>query len=248
VRLEEKFHDMRVIRTWIWPSKSQRQLPRLMCYLSFVVSSLVLGLWNLGKYDVLILESPPIFLVPAGLILGRVTGSKVVMSVSDIWPEALVQVGQKFSKPILKGLEWLEKFSYEHSAAVALTNPGARKRIQSRFPRIKTTVFSNGADTTVFRPELRSQASRALLGIGSNDFLIIYAGLHGIAQGLEVMVDAAERLQSRIQIKFVLIGEGPTKQTLLERAKQKNLANITFLDPKPKKEIPSILASAMTQA
>ncbi len=241
--IEEDMDGIRVIRTWIYPSKSARTLPRLACYASFVFSSVALGAWGLGKQDVVLFESPPLFLVPSGLIIGRTCDARIVMNVSDIWPDIIVRMGHTTGGPFLKAMEWLEKFGYEHSDVVALTNPGAAAQIRQRFPHVRTTVISNGVDTEFFRPDLRSEKMRSELGAADGDLLVGYCGLHGLAQGLEAVIDAAEKLKDRRDIKIVMIGDGPVKDKLIAMAKEKSPANLSFLDRRPKKQMPEILAS-----
>ncbi len=244
LRLTEEIDGIRVIRTWIYPSKSRKNIPRLLSYMTFVSSSVVLGAWGLGKQDVVLIESPPLFLVPAGLLIGRLTGGRIIMNCSDIWPDILLRRGHVTGGLAVEMMLWLEKFGYNHSNLVALTNPGAMDQIRERFPRIKTTVISNGVDTKLFHPELRSKQVRAELGAGPGDLLAVYCGLHGLAQGLEVIVNAAARLKDRPDIKIVMMGDGPTKDDLMTLAGQKDVTNIRFMDRRPKKEMPPILASA----
>lgn len=243
LRKVEDMDGIRVVRTWIWPSKSSRTLPRLLSYLSFVFSSIVLGIWGLGRQDVVLFESPPLFIVPAGLLIGRLTRGRIVMNCSDIWPDIIVRMGHTTGGLALKAMFWLEKYGYEHSDVVALTNPGAAAQVKERFAHVQTTVISNGVDTNFFRPELRSDELRASLGAASGDFLVGYCGLHGLAQGLEVVVGAAELLQERKDIKLVMVGDGPTKDDLVAMAKQKGLSNLAFFGHRPKKEMPALLAS-----
>ena len=242
-RLEEDADGIRVMRTWIWPSKSRKALPRLISYMSFVVSSVLLGLWGLGRQDLVLFESPPLFIVPAGLVIGRCLGARIVMNCSDLWPGTMVRSGYKTGGPLLKALFWLEKFGYEHSDAVAVTNPTAARQVSDRFPHVPNAVISNGVDTTLFRPDLRSETTRAEFGAGPDDFLVGYCGLHGISQGMDVILDAAERLRDREDIKFILIGDGPCKKHLMDEAASRRLTNIAFHDPRPKPQIPPILAS-----
>ncbi len=233
----------RVIRTWIYPSKSSRALPRLLSYLSFAKSSVALGTWSVGSQDVVLFESPPLFLVPSGLLIGRATGARIVMNVSDIWPDIIVRMGRATGGPLLRAMLWLEKFGYEHSDVVALTNPGAMAQIKARFPHVQTTVISNGVDTHLFRPELRSEAIRRSLGAGADDFLVGYCGLLGLAQGLEVVIGAAERLKDRPRVKLFLMGDGPVRDELLALAREKDLPNLAFQDRRPKAGVPAVLAS-----
>ena len=169
-RRTESMDGIRVIRTCIWPSKSSRTLPRLLSYLSFVLSSVLLGVWGLGRQDVVLFESPPLFIVPAGLLIGKLTRGRIVMNVSDIWPDIIVRMGHTTGGLALKMMFWLEKYGYEHSDVVALTNPGAAAQVKERFPHVRTTVISNGVDTRFFRPDLRSDEIRASLGAGFRRF------------------------------------------------------------------------------
>ena len=72
-RLTEVMEGIKVVRTCLYPSKSSKTLPRLLSYLSFGIASVLLGIWGLGKQDVVLIESPPLFLVPFGLLAGKIT-------------------------------------------------------------------------------------------------------------------------------------------------------------------------------
>ena len=245
IKTAETLDGMKVVRTCLYPSKSSRTLPRLFSYLSFGVSSALLGTWGLGKHDIVLIESPPLFLVPFALCTARAVRGKAVLMVSDIWPDILIRMGHASDKSMaVRAMLWLEKYVYKHSHAVALTNPGACRQVRERFPHLRcVTVISNGVDTQLFRPDLRDDLIRQQFGAGPNDFLVGYCGLHGLAQGLETVVDAVELLKDHAHIKFVMVGEGPTKEELVARAAKKHLANLAFYDRRPKSEMPAILAS-----
>ncbi|MBU0638637.1 MAG: glycosyltransferase family 4 protein [Planctomycetes bacterium] len=243
VLCKERIDGMRVIRTPIYPSKSTNLIVRLASYMSFVVSSLLLGTWSVGKLDLLIVESPPLFLGLAGIPLSWLTRSKMVFMVSDIWPDVAVRMGDMISAKQARILERLEGFVYRRAACVALTNPGAVEQVLSRFPEVPCSVISNGVDTAFFRPDCRSEAVRAEFGIGPEQFAVGYCGLHGIFQGLDVVVRAAELLRDEPRIRFVMVGDGPTKEALVVQARAANLDNIVFHDRQPKKRMPEILAS-----
>lgn len=243
LRTVEEIDGIRVVRTWIWPSKSSRAIPRVLCCMTFALSSVLLGLWEIGRQDIVLFESPPLFLIPSGLVIGRACGARVIMNVSDIWPDIVVRRGHLTGGPFLAILFWLEKLGYTHSDVVALTNPGAMSQINERFPRVTATVISNGVDTRFFRPDLRCDQIRTGFHVGQGDMLVGYCGLHGLAQGLEVVINAAERLKARPDIKIIMIGDGPTKERLMAMAEERNLTNVKFFPPRPKKEMPPILAS-----
>ena len=112
----ENIDGIRVIRTCLYPSKSTKTLPRLLSYLSFGITSLLLGTWRLGRQDVVLIERPPLFLVPFALLIARLTGGKAVMMVSDIWPDIIIRMGYSSESSVsIKAMLWLEQFSYRHS-------------------------------------------------------------------------------------------------------------------------------------
>lgn len=243
LRCCESIDGIPVIRTTLYPSNSAKSLPRLLSYMSFATSCVSLGGWGLGCQDVVLVESPPLFLAPSGWIIGRALRAKTVLMVSDIWPDILIRMGHSANGFAVRAMLWLERMAYRHYDIVALTNPGALKQIEARFPGVVATVISNGVDTSMFSPMLRSNEIRRSLGAGDGEFLVGYCGLHGLAQGLDAVVNAAKRLQSDRRVRFILIGDGPVKQHLVSLAKELNVTNIHFFDSKPKKEMPAIVAS-----
>ena len=243
LRVEDEMDGVRVIRTWIRPSESARPFPRLLGYLSFVSSSMALGWRGLGRQDVLLFDSPPLFLVPAGLALGRIAGSRVVMNVSDTWPDVAVRLGLPLGKLTLRLLGGLERVGYGASDAVLAPTSAARDQIARRFPRVRSAVVSGGVDLGLFHPSLRSDEVRRSLGAGPGDFLVGYCGLHGLFQGLEVVVEAADRLRGHPAVKFVMVGDGPSKPALVSLAEGRGVTNLRFENTVPRSEVASILAS-----
>ena len=241
--VKENQNGLDVVRTAIWPSISKSFLPRFLSYCSFVLSSLMLGFRAAGSTEVVLLESPPIFLCVSGVVLSRLRGARLILMVSDIWPDILVRMGSVRAGPLLSAMLALESWAYRNSTLVAVTNPGARRQLRERFPYLQTAVISNGVDLSLFRPGLRSKRIRSMLGGEESTFLIGYCGLHGIAQGLAVVVDAAILLRHLDGVKFVMVGDGPTKQDLVDRVERCGLRNIGFYESRPKDEIPAIVAS-----
>ena len=243
IRSEDVADGVRIIRTWILPSKSPKALPRFMSYTSFAMSSLILGAWGLGRQDIVLFDTPPLSLVPTGLAIGRVTGARVIMNVSDIWPDVAIRLGDPIGRVPMWVLRRLERLGYEKSVVVAATTNTAREQIARQFPQVRTTVISNGADLRMFSPSLRTQEVRDSFGVRPEDFLVGYFGLHGLFQGLEVVIEAAERLSDHASITFLMVGDGPCKDDLVKMAERKRLDNLRFLGLLPWQRIPSILAS-----
>ncbi len=240
----ESINGIKVIRSTLFPSRSAKIIPRLFSYLSFGVLSLVFGGWRIGRSDLLLFESPPLFLAPSALLLGKIIRAKTVMNVSDIWPDILVRMGSLGPGLPLKLMLWLEQFSYRKSDVVAVTNPGAAAQLTERFPEIRTTVISNGVDTELFKPEFRSQSTRKQFGINDGEFFVVYCGLLGVAQGLDIVVRAAHILRHRDDVKIFIVGDGPERERIRDLIAELGTDNIKLLGRLPKGDIPAILASA----
>lgn len=235
---------VRVIRTFIYPSQSAALMPRLLSYFSFVFSSLVFGSFLLKPSDYLLVESPPLFLGMAAVWLGWLKGARVIFNVSDLWPESAVRLGlireDSFAHRITLRLE---SFFYRHAWLVTGQSRSILEDIESRFPDRPTFLLSNGADTHVFQPQSRTEEARARL-TSKNEFVLLYAGLHGLAQGLEHVLAAAEELAHDEGYRFVFIGDGPNKQKLVLKANKDGISNVSFLDSLPSAQMPKLLAAA----
>jgi glycosyltransferase involved in cell wall biosynthesis len=115
--------------------------------------------------------------------------------------------------------------------------------ISRRFPSVSTWLLSNGVDTRAFRPDRRSLAARSVLSPGG-EFVVLYAGLLGLAQGLDQVLEAAKVFGGQSGIRFVFIGDGPERESLLLKTKNEGIDNVVFLGSRSAGEMPSIVASA----
>ncbi len=238
----EVIKEVRVIRSWIYPSKSVRFIPRLTNYFSFVLSSLLAGAAMLPRADFIMTESPPLFLGISGYLLSRFKGSRWIFNVSDLWPESAVRLGIVGEGLPLTMSEHLETFCYRKAWLVTGQSREILNCIRKKVPGVPTYHFSNGVDTSRFGPHLRSEDIHRELGDGA-ECVAVYAGLHGIAQGLEQIIGAAERLRDLGgRLKIVFIGDGPEKESLVNQAR--GIGIVKFLPSRRREEIPEILASA----
>jgi colanic acid biosynthesis glycosyl transferase WcaI len=237
----EKQDGVTILRAWIHPTRSTAFIPRLLNYFSFVFSSFWLGLIHLKAPDIILTESPPLFLGISGYLLSRLKSSRWIFNVSDLWPESAVRLGVVGNGPALQLSYWLEGFFYRKAWLVSGQSLGILQSIRLRFPSISLYHLSNGADTDFFTPERSSQRLRNEVG---NDVVAIYAGLHGLAQGLDQLLSAAHQLCDLPGFKIVLVGEGPLKKELIARASALNLENVCFMDALPRSEMPGLLAAA----
>jgi glycosyltransferase involved in cell wall biosynthesis len=111
-------------------------------------------------------------------------------------------------------------------------------------PSDRLVYLPNGANVELFHfSETGRRRIRESLGL-EDRFIAIYAGIHGIAQGLETVIQAARLLQADPQIHFLLIGDGPKKAELQALAGQYNLPNLRMLPEQPREQIVDYLSAA----
>ena len=238
----ERIDNVSILRSWIYPSKSVKLIPRLSNYFSFVFSSLFTGTILLPRADYIMTESPPLFLGISGYILSRFKGARWIFNVSDLWPESAVRLGVIGEGLPLKMSEYLETFCYRKAWLVTGQSREILNGVRKKVPNVQAYHFSNGVDSSLFDPALRSETVHQELGDGA-ECVAIYAGLHGIAQGLGQILEATEMLRDlEGKLKIVFVGDGPEKELLLSRSA--GLKMVKLLPSQSKKEIPKLLASA----
>lgn len=238
----ELLDKIEVVRTFIYPTQKASFLHRLTNYFSFVLSSLLLGTFALDKPDYLLVESPPLFLGISALWLSKIKGARLIFNVSDLWPESAARLGLLSKTSLAYRIsQKLEALCYQRAWLITGQSHSILGDIQKRFPDRHTYHLSNGVDTAKFGKEQRTLEARSRLS-DSEKLVVFYAGLHGLAQGLDQIIEAARALKTEPRIQFVLMGDGPEKNSLIEQANL--LPNISFLDPRPGNEIPAFLASA----
>lgn len=239
----EEIEGIRIVRTSIYATKSKGFTKRLRNYLSFTFSAVFQGAKHICKQDVIITESPPLFLGFSGYVLAKIKRAKFVFNIADLWPESAIKLGVLNNKLFIKMSIWLEEFCYRRASAVTCQTEGIVDNIVNRgFDKNKVHLITNGVDTNLFKKENRDENFRREIGI-ENKFSLCYAGIHGLAQGLQVIVNAAEIVKNEKNIQFVFVGDGPEKQELINMVKEKKLRNITFLPLQPKVNMPKIVAS-----
>lgn len=241
--LKETDGKLNIHRSWIFVKKSKAVSARLLNYFSFVFSALYVGLFKISKHDVIICESPPLFLGITAMLLKWVKGSKLVFNVSDLWPESAEKLNIVTNK-IMLGLSYqLEARIYKTAHLVSGQTQGIVHSVKSRFPQVKTFWFRNGIDLTVFNIHATGSEMRTNLKATSNEFILMYAGVIGHAQGLDVIVKAANLLKHNKNIRFVLAGDGPEKPELQALIEKLQLTNIEFLPNLSRDKMPALIAA-----
>ena len=244
--MDEQIDNVRVIRSWIYATTSKGFVRRLLNYFSFVLSSLLVGVGTVARQDIVVVESPPLFLGLSGWLISRLRGAKLVFNVSDLWPRSAVEMGIVRSRLLINLASRLEEFIYRHSHAMTGQTVGIVQDIRSRFPQKQVALMTNGVDPEAFVEASRlteaTAAIRQEFGFG-RQFVVGYAGLHGLAQGLETVVEAARIVSVHQDIAFAFFGDGPDKKELQRLVDRLGVKNVRFFPTQPRVRMPQIIAS-----
>ncbi len=242
-RVRKQVDDLGVtiIRSYTLPALHRSFVWRILSFLSFMVSSFVNGLF-VRKVDLVWGTTPPIFQGPTAWLLARLKGAPFLLEVRDLWPAFAVAVGVLKNKTLIGLSEWLERFLYKHADLVMVNSPGYIEHVKTRGAR-EVALIPNGADPAMFDPADDGAAFRQAQGL-EDQFVVLYAGAHGLSNDLNVVLDAAALLKDNPAIRIVLLGDGKEKSRLMARAAELGLTNVLFLPPVPKSGMSEALAAA----
>jgi colanic acid biosynthesis glycosyl transferase WcaI len=235
-----------VIRVWVKASPQKNFCNRMLFYLTYMLTAILAGLLiSHGKYDLIYASSPPLFVGGSALLLKLLKSAPLVFEVRDLWPESAVALEELSSIRAISLATKLEETCYHSAVKIIVVTQGIYDRLVQRgISESKLLLVPNGANTDLFTfNPLRRDQIRSELSL-SDKFVAIYAGIHGIAQGLDTIIDCARLLQDNPAVHFLLIGDGPKKADLLALASAYHLHNLTMLPEIPREEIPGYLSAA----
>jgi glycosyltransferase involved in cell wall biosynthesis len=229
--------------TFIWlktPSYGARWTARVWNMIVFAARLLTAPvLKQQSSPDVVIGSTPHLFSALAAWMLARSRRVPFVLEVRDLWPESLVALGRVSRwHPFILLLRSIEIFVYRRAAAILTLLPASHDYfVANGVRRERIHWLPNGVDISSIAPVSPPPAGRP--------FVVMYAGAHGLANGLDVILDAARDLRANSgAVEFRLVGEGPDKPRLVRRAAAESLANLRFEPPCPKQLVHSVLAQA----
>ena len=228
-------------------SNEQGFLQRSGVFMKFAMSSI--GLAFRESYDVVFATTTPLTAGIPGIFARWLRGKPFVFEVRDLWPELPKAMGVITNPIVLGAMSVLEWASYRSATRCIGLSPGIVDGIARRgVPHSRISMIPNGCDVDLFASgQAREEADfRHANGISDDQLLAVYCGTHGLANGLDAVVDAGIELRSRGRddIVLALIGKGKEKARLMERAKAEGLTNVRFFDPVSKTRLTTVLAEA----
>lgn len=223
-------------------SNSLSFLKRILIFLSFAFKSIKVAFTE--QYDVVFATTTPLTAGIPGIFAKWFRRKPFVFEVRDLWPELPKAMGVIKNPIVLWMMSVLEWTSYHSADRLVGLSPGIVDGIIKRgIAPEKVASIPNGCDLDIFASE--HQAWRPE-GVKKTDLMAIFTGTHGLANGLNAVLDAAVELKKRqrTDIKLVLVGDGMQKQALVERAIELQLDNVIFHNPVNKAKLAGLMASA----
>jgi len=240
---EETRDGISVWRCFTYAALHRSFAHRVAAFFSFMLSSFLVGL-RVREVDLVWGTSPPIFQGLSALALARVKRVPFLFEVRDLWPTFAIDLGVLRSPLLIALSRGLEKFLYRAADQIIVNSPGFLPHLRAcGVPDSKIGVVANGVDAAKFDPANRGEALRREWGL-EDKFVALYAGAHGLANDLGVVLDAARILDGESNIAFVLVGDGKEKVNLIRRAQAAALTNVHFVAAQPKERMPQVLAAA----
>ncbi len=236
----EVIDDVRVIRLWTFMAANEGFLLRTLNYIFYLVAVTIALPW-LPKSDVVISTSPQFFCGLAGLSVRTFKRIPWVFEVRDLWPESIVTVGAMKEGIVVRALQAIERFAYRKADfIVAVTDSFVPHITQRGGSLTRLAVVKNGVDLTLFKSDEDGAARlRRELHL-EGKFIAAYVGTHGMAHGLETILEAAEHLRSDPRITFLLVGDGAQRANLERLRRERKLDNVLILGQRPKSDMPAI--------
>jgi len=219
---KETFENFKIVRTCIIPTRRSNTISRLINYCSFLVSSLLVGLF-LERPDLILVSSPPLFAGPAAVWLSILKRVPLVSDIRDLWPEDAILMGQLSNRLAIWGGRKTADLLYRNSSIIITISEGLKDKLNKMVSGKDIFVIVNGSSAPDFWPDLKTQQHAP-----DSPFTVCYAGALGLGQPIEDIIDAAESTKSDKSTRYLIVGDGVRRDSLITLVNSKRLENVIF--------------------
>lgn len=243
LRYQEQIEGIKITRAYTPQMLHKNFLTRLLTHWIFALAAAWEGL-RTPQIDLVISTTPPFFQPLSAWIVARLRRKPLLLEVRDLWPEFAIDMGVLRSRLIIFLARRLERFFYRTADHLLVNSPAYQDYlIQKGIPPEKISLIPSGTDTTMFTPDQDASAIRARYGL-EGKFVIVYTGALGLANNLDLALQAADQLRGYAHIHFLLVGDGKERARLEAEADRMGLTNVTFTGALLKRDMPAVLAAA----
>jgi glycosyltransferase involved in cell wall biosynthesis len=227
------------IRVLTYVTPNEGLLKRTLNYVFFMLAATCASLF-VRRPDVVVSTSPQFFNGLAGYLVSVLRRVPWVLEVRDLWPESILELGAIKNRQVIRVLHALALFAYRRADQIVVVTDAFKEHIVALgVSPDKIAVIKNGADLSLFDPAVRDDTLAAASSVAGK-FVVSYVGTHGMAHGLESVLQAAALLRGREDIAFLLIGDGAAKRDLVAMREALGLANVIMLDQLDRRQMPAV--------
>jgi colanic acid biosynthesis glycosyl transferase WcaI len=241
---DESTGEIDIFRCPVWIPRTPRGWRRVLYLATFSLSCWpVMLMQTAWRPDVVLLIEPTIFCCPQTLCVAWLSGGAAWLHVQDFEVDVAFEL-QDFSSSALKqSVQMLELFLMRKFNRVSAISDRMVERLPSKgVDPVRTVLFPNWVDASEIYPLSVANRLRTELGISEQAIVALYSGNMGLKQGLNLLIEASRQLVSRPDIIFVLCGDGPHRDTLMEMAAK--VPNVKFLPLQPASRLNELLNMA----
>ena len=239
-------NGMTIYRCPLYVPNKLNTFKRILHLLSFSISSSIILISKIfTKPDVVIVIAPSFLCAPFGIFFCKITGAKSVIHFQDFEFDAMFSLGMMKKGFLAKLFFLFEKFIIKKFDLVTTIS---RKMIESLkkkgISKDKIYFFPNWVDIDFIKPEILNKNSKKIFSEETFSKVVLYSGNIGNKQGLEIIIDVAELMQPKENLKFIICGSGANKEKLINYSNQKKLNNIKFMELVSYDELPNLINAA----
>jgi glycosyltransferase involved in cell wall biosynthesis len=240
---EETIEGISVARVYTYPSLNKGFVWRVVSFLSFMVTSFLVGVRQ-RDVDVVMGTTPPIFQTVSAWLIAAIRRKPFLLEVRDLWPEFAIDIGVLTNPTLIWLSRKLESFLYARATHLLVNSPAyCEYLIGKGVAPAKVSLIANGVDPEMFDPNADGASLRAKWA-QPGQFVATYAGAMGMANDLPTVLRAAKLLQDFPNIRFWMVGDGKDRPELEKLASELGLQNVTFTGSVSKTEMKNVLAAS----
>lgn len=244
--LIEYSSNMKVFRSPIYVPKRPSGVTRIIHEISFAITSLPYWIGAIFRtYDIVIAVCPPMQVGFFPLLYCKLKRIPFVFHIQDLQVDSAKTLGLIKNKAVLSFLTRLETFLLRNSDLVSSIGDGMKKVIIERGVVLeKYYMLFNWVDTDFIKPLPSNYSIRSKFGFKATDYVVLYSGNLGEKQGLECLLNVAKNMLNTKHVKFLISGDGATRESLKAQAENQKLSNVQFNNGVSYEDLPELLSIA----
>jgi len=240
----ERHNGVTILRSASTTMRPRRFAARAANYLTYTASAALASL-QIGRPDIIVSLTDPPIIGRLALSAARRTGARFVFLCEDIFPE-VASLLEDFRSPVVnRALDRVNRHLLrEADAIVALGDRMKRRLVEEKgADAADVHVIHNWADCRAIAPAPKDNSFARAHGLADR-FVLMHSGNVGLSQNLDVLIEAAARLQWKERLVIAIVGDGARRDALVSAASARGLSNVKFFPYQPKEHLRESFAAA----